>query len=119
MNAKPRQPSCGQSRSRTAQVLQALSQLVFNVGLASTAGSFAAKLQPQACEVAFQLQALGLYLSRGPGGAKPPAALPTRLLYETDAPGRGDREPAQLAQAAGPEAAQVQENARRLFRSLL
>jgi len=70
-------------------------------------------------EVAFQLQALGLYLSRGPGGAKPPAALPTRLLYETDAPGRGNREPAQLAQAAGPEAAQVQENARRLFRSLL
>jgi len=69
-------------------------------------------------EVAAQLQGLGLYLSSGPGSG-PLAAWPTRLLYETDAPGRGDREPAQLAQAAGPEAAQVQENARRLFRSLL
>jgi TatD DNase family protein len=69
-------------------------------------------------EVAAQLQELGLYLAQGPG-AKVPAALPTRLLYETDAPGQGDREPAQVAQAAGPEAAQVQENARRLFRSLL
>jgi len=68
-------------------------------------------------EVAAELQALGLYLSCP--GAKPPAALPTRLLYETDAPGRGDREPAQVAQCAGPEAAQVQDNALRLFRSLL
>lgn len=68
-------------------------------------------------EVAVELQGLGLYLSCP--GSSPPAALPTRLLYETDAPGPGGREPAQLAQTAGPEAAQVQENARRLFRSLL
>jgi TatD DNase family protein len=69
-------------------------------------------------EVAAELQELGLYLSGGPG-REVPAARPTRLLYETDAPGRGEREPAQVAQAAGPEAALVQENARRLFRGLL
>ena len=72
-------------------------------------------------EVAAELQGLGVHLSfSGPGRPGVLAAVAAeRLLLETDAPGQGDREPAQVAQAAGPEAAQVQENARRLFRSLL
>jgi len=88
-------------------------------------------------EVARELQAMGLDLGFGPALIRPGsrtaralAALdPAHLLFETDAPGAGEREPAQVAEVgrnvarlrgAGPElAAQVQANARRLFQGLL
>jgi len=71
-------------------------------------------------ETAAQLQGLGLHLSFGPGREPPASVAADRLLFETDAPGDGEREPAQVAGAAGPErAAQAGRNARRLFRRLL
>jgi TatD DNase family protein len=71
-------------------------------------------------EMAAELQRLGLHLSFGPGRELLDSVAADRLLFETDAPGSGEREPAQVAAAAGPErAARAGENARRLFRKLL